>query len=135
MALVGCAIANNGVINKPYLVDSVRNPSGEVSRSSSKSVMANPVPADIAKRCAKVLEGVVKRGTGSAANIPGITIAGKTGTAEKGGDRTDSWFVGFANTEDGGSAVIAIVLEDSEDAPAKSQNVLKVALQKQGKLK
>ena len=134
MALVGCAIANNGVINHPYMVDTVKNSSGEVASKASTIPLANPIASDVAGRVAKILEGVVKRGTGVDANIPGITIAGKTGTAEKGGDRVDSWFVGFANDGKGGSDVIAIVLEDSTDAPAHANSVLKLALQKQGRL-
>lgn len=134
MALVGCAIANNGIINQPYLVEQIKNPSGETSYTASTNELARPISSDIAKRVASVLEGVVKRGTGTAASIPGITISGKTGTAEKGGDRTDSWFVGFANDGKGGSVVIAIVLEDSHDAPAHANNALKTALKKQGRL-
>lgn len=90
MALVGCAIANNGVINQPYLVEKIRNASGETSYTAQTSELARPISSDIAKRVATVLEGVVKRGTGTAAAIPGITIAGKTGTAEKGGGKDDS---------------------------------------------
>ena len=90
MALVGCAIANNGVVNQPYLVKQIKNPSGEVSYTSDVSELCRPVSSDIARRVATVLEGVVKRGTGGDANISGITIAGKTGTAEKGGGRDDS---------------------------------------------
>ena len=134
MALVGCAVANNGVINQPYLVQTIKNPSGEVSYTASPQEIARPITPDVAKRTASVLEGVVKRGTGTAAAVKGVTVAGKTGTAEKGGNRDDSWFVGFANDEKGGSVVIAIVIEDSNDAPAKSQHVLEVALKKQGRL-
>ena len=134
MALVGCAMANNGVINQPYLVKAIKNASGDTSYTADVSELCRPISSDIAKRVASVLEGVVKRGTGTAANITGITIAGKTGTAEKGGDKDDSWFVGFANDGKGGSVVIAIVLEDSNDAPAHANNVLKTALKKQGRL-
>lgn len=134
MALVGCAIANNGVINQPYLVDSIKNSSGEQSYSASTKPLTTVFGKDIARRTAAVLVNVVRRGTGTPAAIEGVTVAGKTGTAEKGGGRDDSWFVGFADSEQGGSVVIALVVEDSNDAPAKSQNVLKVALEKQGKL-
>ncbi|MDO5329335.1 MAG: FtsW/RodA/SpoVE family cell cycle protein [Coriobacteriia bacterium] len=134
MALVGCAIANNGVIYAPYLVDSIKNPSGEQSYNAHSHPLTTVFGKDIARRTAAILANVVRRGTGTPAAIDGVTVAGKTGTAEKGGGRDDSWFVGFADSDEGGSAVIAIVLEDSNDAPAKSQNVLKVALEKQGKL-
>ena len=90
MALVGCAIANNGIINQPYMVEKIKNASGETSYTASTSELARPISSDIAKRVATVLEGVVKRGTGTDASISGTTIAGKTGTAEKGGDRVDS---------------------------------------------
>ena len=73
-------------------------------------------------------------GTGTAAAIPGIDVAGKTGTAEK-ENGNDSWFVGMAPAEDP-RVVVAIVIEDGEEGvgTAKAQNVLKTALEVQGLL-
>ena len=87
-----------------------------------------------AGRVRDVLLGVVENGTGTAAKIDGIDVAGKTGTAEK-QDSNDSWFVGMAPADDP-RVVVAIVIEDGEEGvgTAKAQNVLKTALEVQGLL-
>lgn len=133
MALTGCAIANDGTIMQPYLVDSVYNAEGTCSSTTSPSVFSQPISSDTANRTKDVLEGVVKRGTGTAARVSGVTIAGKTGTAETDKEKDDSWFVGMGPSEDC-KVVVAIVLEESGSgkAAAKAQNVLEVALQTQG---
>ena len=81
-----------------------------------------------------VLVGVVNNGTGTAAAVPGVQVAGKTGTAEK-VDSNDSWFVGMAPAEDP-KVVVAIVIEDGDEGEGaqKAQNVLKTALEVQGLL-
>lgn len=132
MALVGCAIANDGLIMKPYLVDSVHNVSGELGYTAIPLPMKQAVSASTAKRVQNVLEGVVEQGTGTAAQIDGARVFGKTGTAEK-DDGNDSWFVGTAETGSG-AVTIAIVVENGSDgiATEKAQNVLKTALETKG---
>ena len=134
MAMVGTAIANDGVIMQPYLVDSVNNANGERSFSASPTKLMQAVSKTTAGRVRDVLLGVVQNGTGTAAAIPGIDVAGKTGTAEK-ENGNDSWFVGMAPAEDP-RVVVAIVIEDGEEGvgTAKAQNVLKTALEVQGLL-
>ena len=134
MAMVGTAIANDGVIMQPYLVDSVNNANGERSFSASPTKLMQAVSKTTAGRVRDVLLGVVQNGTGTAAAIPGIDVAGKTGTAEK-DNGNDSWFVGMAPAEDP-RVVVAIVIEDGEEGvgTAKAQNVLKTALEVQGLL-
>ena len=97
--MVGTAIANDGVIMQPYLVDSVNNANGERSFSASPTKLRQAVSKTTAGRVRDVLLGVVQNGTGTAAAIPGIDVAGKTGTAEK-ENGNDSWFVGMAPAED-----------------------------------
>ena len=132
MALVGCAIANDGLIMKPYLVESIHNVSGELGYSAVALPMTQATSASTANRVKSVLEGVVTQGTGTAAQIDGANVFGKTGTAEK-DDGNDSWFVGTAET-DSGAVTIAIVVEDGSDgiATAKAQNILKTALEVEG---
>lgn len=135
MAMVGSAIANDGVIQKPYLVDSIYNSNGERAATTSPSSYSTVMSASTANRVRKVLEGVVNNGTGTAAAVPGVQIAGKTGTAETGRDVDDSWFVGMGPSDDC-KVVVAIVLEQgagrTDDAPARAENVLSTALQVQG---
>ena len=132
MALVGCAIANNGTIMKPYLVDSVHNADGKQSFAAVSEELCKPISKKTAKRVRKVLEGVVNSGTGTAAAIDGIQVAGKTGTAEHdNGD--DSWFVGMAPSDDC-NVVVALVLEKSSNAAGKSKKVFEAALEAQGEM-
>ena len=137
MALVGCGIANDGSIMKPYLIDSVYNADGEKASSTTPSVFANVMSAQTAQRERAVLKGVVDEGTGTAAGINGVSIAGKTGTAQTGKAHDDSWFVGMGPTDDS-KVVVAIVLEQASDsgtnAAARAKNVLRTALQEQGAL-
>ena len=137
MALVGSALANNGTIMAPYLVQTVYNADGERARVTQSSELADPITATTARRTTSVLEGVVSRGTGTAAAIWGTTIAGKTGTAETGKAIDDSWFVGYGPT-DASRVVVAIVLEEGADgsttAAARANNVLSTALTVQGAL-
>ena len=82
-----------------------------------------------------VLEGVINEGTGTAAGIDGVQVAGKTGTAETGKATDDSWFTGFAPSDDP-SVVVALVLEEAGSGRSTSRvnNVLQVALEVQGDL-
>ena len=108
MAMVGCAIANNGVIEKPYLVDGIYNSDGVRSYTASSEAYLSPISSSTAKRVRKVLETVIKSGTGTAAAVDGVTVAGKTGTAETGKEKDNSWFVGMGPSDDA-DVVIAIV--------------------------
>lgn len=133
MALVGCAIANNGTIQQPYLVDSIYNAEGECSFTAQPSTYTQATSSSVANRVKTVLEGVVNNGTGRAAQVSGVQIAGKTGTAETGKEFDNRWFVGMGPSEDC-KVVVAIVLEESGSgvATTRSQNVLETALRAQG---
>ncbi|WP_165248041.1 FtsW/RodA/SpoVE family cell cycle protein [Adlercreutzia sp. ZJ141] len=134
MALVGCAIANDGAIMQPYLVNGVYNANGERSSTTQPSKLMQAVSETTAERVREVLKGVVTNGTGYAAAIQGVEVAGKTGTAEK-ADGSDSWFVGMAPA-DNPSVVVAIVIEkgDTGEGAQKAQSVLSETLRVQGAL-
>lgn len=137
MALVGCVIANDGVMEQPYLVDSIYNADGECSFTARPSSLMTATSNSIAKRVRTVLEGVVNSGTGTAAAVQGVQIAGKTGTSETGKEYDDSWFVGMGPSEDC-KVVVAIALEQGASldggAASRAQNVLETALKTQGSL-
>lgn len=137
MALVGCVIANDGVMEQPYLVDSVYNADGECSFTARPSSLMTATSSSIAKRVRTVLEGVVNSGTGTAAAVQGVQIAGKTGTSETGKEYDDSWFVGMGPSENC-KVVVAIALEQGASldggAASRAQNVLETALKTQGSL-
>ena len=136
MALVGCAIANDGTIMQPYLVDSVYNANGERSYQAQSSSYLQAITSETAQRVKEVLKDVVDYGTGTAAAVSGVQVAGKTGTAEH-ADGNDGWFVGMADADaDTPSVVIAMVIEDSESSvvSAKAGDVLETALRVRGDL-
>ena len=132
MALAGSAIANDGIIMQPYLVDGIYNANGERSFTGQPTKLMQAIDAATANRVKDVLEGVVTDGTGYQAALPGVQVAGKTGTAEK-DYGNDSWFVGMAPA-DNPRVVVSIVIEHGDDgiASAKAQNVLRTALEVQG---
>lgn len=134
MALVGSAIANDGTIMQPYLVDGIYNANGERSFTAQPTKLMQAVSETTAGRVRDVLVGVVNNGTGTDAAIDGVQVAGKTGTAEK-VDGNDSWFVGMAPADDP-RVVVALIIEDGEEGlgAQKAQNVLKTALEVQGLL-
>ncbi len=133
MALSGCAIANDGVIMQPYLVEGIYNAQGMQSFSAKPSRFLEAVNAATAKRVRDVLVDVVAGGTGTAAALPNVTVAGKTGTAERGDGSDDSWFVGMAPADDP-KVVVAIVIEkgDSGAGAARAHDVLSTALRVTG---
>ena len=139
MALVGCAIANDGTIMHPYLVEGIYNANGQRSFTATPSAFQQAISAQTADRVTAVMEEVVDSGTGMYAQVDGVSVAGKTGTAETGKPADDSWFIGFAPADDP-QVVVAIVLEQavdseySDNAALKSQNVLQTALQIKGVL-
>ena len=136
MAMVGCAVANNGTIMQPYLVDSVYNANGERSYQAQATTYLQAITSETASRVKEVLKDVVDYGTGATAAINGVQVAGKTGTAEH-PDGDDGWFVGMADADsDTPSVVVAIVLEKNESsvASAKAGDILETALRVRGEL-
>lgn len=108
MVQVAAAIANNGVMMKPYLVSAVTNRDLSVLRSHTPEQQARPISESTAKLLKQMMVGVVEGGTGSPAQISGMTIGGKTGTAQTAPDRPPyAWFVGYA--EDPSVAIVAFV--------------------------
>lgn len=110
MAMICSTVANNGYMVKPYMVDSISKNNTVISQSSTK-VIGQPISEDCAKYIQQLMVGAVQNGTGTRAQIRGITVAGKTGTAENERDSDHAWFVGYAPAEEPQIA-IAVVLEN-----------------------
>jgi len=110
MAMVAAAIANDGVQMAPYTVETVRNPDLDVVRQSEPRRLRTSVSPATAEQLTQMMLGVVQNGSGEAARIPGVQVAGKTGTAETGGDAAPhAWFTSFAPADDPQVAVAVIV--------------------------
>lgn len=115
MAMIASGIANDGVMMKPYLVDRVEAPGGTVIRTAQPEVFSRLMSQETAAKVSEMMQNVVKTGTGKSAAIKGVSVAGKTGTAqnELTGVRKNSehaWFISFAPADDPQVAV-SVVLE------------------------
>ncbi len=104
IAMVASAVANHGKLMKPQIWNRVVNADGSVTKRMSPDVYSEPISAKTAEELTTAMEGVVKAGTGTNAEIPGVPVAGKTGTAETpgnkacggGAEENQAWFMGFA---------------------------------------
>jgi penicillin-binding protein A len=112
MALVSGAVANNGLLMRPRLVSEIRDSSGRVVQRFSTSSFGQAVTPQVASSLTDMMVNVVDHGTGTYAQIPGIRVAGKTGTADHGGSANPhAWFTGFASANGRNIAVAVIVLD------------------------
>jgi peptidoglycan glycosyltransferase len=112
MAMVTAAIANRGVVMRPYLVEKVLAPDKSVVTSTKPQELGRAIKPQTAADLTKMMEAVVTGGTGTAAQISGVAVAGKTGTAETGVSHVNTtWFVCFAPAEAPKFAV-AVVLQN-----------------------
>jgi peptidoglycan glycosyltransferase len=115
IAMVSAAIANGGVLMQPNLVRAIRDADLTVIEESSPSELGTPVSAETAAQLARMMVTVVADGTGRAAQVDGVTVAGKTGTAQHAQGRPPhAWFTSFAPAEDPQVAVAVVVEEGGE---------------------
>jgi peptidoglycan glycosyltransferase len=112
MAMVASGIANEGEVMRPYLVDSVLDSDMSVVTQTSPESYGQAVEPSTADMLTDMMVLVTTPPEGSGLNgaIDGMEVAGKTGTAENGTDRTHNWFIGFAPADDPQIAV-AVVIE------------------------
>ncbi|MDR0405344.1 MAG: peptidoglycan glycosyltransferase [Clostridiales bacterium] len=117
MAMVAGAVANGGVMMKPYLVRRVTNKNGGTVRETRPQQLYRAVSPEVADQLTEMMIDAVRSGSGKAAAVSGVVVAGKTGTAEnelltKEKNREHTWFVGFSPARDPQIAV-AVMLEYS----------------------
>jgi peptidoglycan glycosyltransferase len=111
VAMMSAAIANNGDLMRPNLVDSIIAPNLRVLQGFEPAVYSSPVSPSTARELTRMMVGNVSQGVASNAAIVGMNVAGKTGTAETGIDTGRSfWFTGFAPAE-APQVVVAVVVE------------------------
>lgn len=117
MAMVVAGIANNGVVKRPYIVDEVQSAEYDVLEKTDDSDLSQAISSSTASDLTALLVETVENGTASPAAIGGITVAGKTGTAQSGQDDVApyAWFVSFAPAEDPQVAVAVMI--ESADIP------------------
>jgi peptidoglycan glycosyltransferase len=113
MAMVAAGIANGGRVMTPYLIDSVRSANLDVISSTPEPTeLSQAVSEQTASILTKMMVSVVDHGSGARAQIDGVRVAGKTGTAQhEKGKPPHAWFISFAPADDPKVAV-AVVVED-----------------------
>ncbi|MCL2454916.1 MAG: penicillin-binding protein 2 [Micrococcales bacterium] len=109
MAMVSAAIANDGTLMTPYLVDTVRAANLSTVRTTEPKVFARPISASTARTLTEMMENVVRSGSARPVQIPGVAVAAKTGTAQSGQQAPHVWFTGFAPANDPQVAVAVFV--------------------------
>ncbi|MFJ9087104.1 MULTISPECIES: penicillin-binding protein 2 [unclassified Streptomyces] len=116
MAMVASAIANDGKLMEPYMVDELKAPNLDTIEKTDPKEMSRPLSEENATKLQSMMETVVNEGTGTNAKIDGVTVGGKTGTAQHGVDNSEkpyAWFVSYAKTSSGSPVAVAVVVEDS----------------------
>lgn len=116
-AVMVAAVANNGIVMNPYVVNHILSPEGATTATTSPKSLGQAISTQTASSLKEAMLSVVESGTGRAARVSGTKVAGKTGTAEVGGGTINSLFVGFA-PYDQPTLAISICLEDAEQGTA-----------------
>lgn len=114
-ALIAAAIANNGIMMNPYVVDHVLSPEGATVSTTQARAMSQPITVDTAGQLKGAMLDVVEGGTGTGARISGVSVAGKTGTAETGAPYGNSLFIGFAPYENPTLAISVCIEGGDQD--------------------
>lgn len=121
-ALFAAAVANDGVIMKPYLVAGSKTPGG-VTRVQRPQAWLRAMDPEVAAVLKEDMALVVRQGTGTAAALPGVQVAGKTGSAENPHGAPHAWFVAFAPVQSPRVAVAVLV----ENAGSGGANAAPIA--------
>jgi peptidoglycan glycosyltransferase len=110
MAVLAAGIANDGTMMRPYLVERVSTRAGETTRSADPEVWRTPISEETAAQVETMMVASVETGIASGAQIPGLRVGGKTGTAETGeGTPPHAWFIGFAGDPEPRYAVSVVI--------------------------
>lgn len=111
MAAAAAAVANGGKMMAPYLVDEIRSPEGKVIKSGQPQALGNPMSPEVSAILRNLMTAAVSGGTGRAAAISGVKVAGKTGSAENPHGEAHAWFIGFAPA-DRPQVAVAVIIEN-----------------------
>jgi peptidoglycan glycosyltransferase len=114
MAMVAAAVANGGEVFSPYLVSRVLDADGLTVEEFQPSSLGGAMTSATSSILSQMMERVVTEGTGRNAAVPGIRVAGKTGTSQGAGEFPNPWFIGFAPVENP-TIALAVFLEGGPD--------------------
>lgn len=114
-AMIAAGIANGGAVMEPYLIDGIRDSDLELVEKTQPRRLSSGISSASADQLTEMMIAVVNDGSGKAAQIDGVQVAGKTGTAEETPRAPTLWFNGFAPADDPQVAV-AVMLENQGQA-------------------
>ncbi len=114
MALITSAIANDGILMRPYIIDHTENYKGIPVKNYKSSTYGSLLTKEEAQKLQGFMSKVVSEGTGSKLSGQSYQAAGKTGSAEFSNNKEEShaWFTGYASTEEKGSIVVTVIVEN-----------------------
>jgi peptidoglycan glycosyltransferase len=129
MAMVAASVANGGVVMRPYVVEKIVSPGGSTVQRTHPDRLGRAIKPQTASELTSMMEAVVKGGTGTAAQIPGVRVAGKTGTAETGvANVYTAWFISFAPA-DHPKVAVAVVVENGGFGGKSAAPIAKTLMQ------
>ena len=119
-AMIAAAVANRGSLMKPYLIKEVRAPDLSTLEVAKPQQLSSATTPEVADQLTAMMQRVVDRGTARAAQIPGVAVAGKTGTAQHAnGEPPHAWFIGFAPA-DSPRVAVAVLVENGGGAGSEA---------------
>ncbi len=137
IALMAGTVTNNGQMMRPYLISKITGQNGKMISETSPLSWGQPVSSQAASEITRMMVATVDTGTGTVARLPGVEVAGKTGTAENPEGRPHGWFVATAPA---GRPVVAVaaIVENSGTGSANAgpivKQILRQALKQAGEL-
>lgn len=118
VAMMTAAIANDGKLMKPYMVEELRGPDLSTIEKHQPEELSRATSPEIAKKVQQMMEDTATKGTGKAALIDGVTVGGKTGTAERGANQKNlAWFISYAKTAEGSPVAVAVMIDPDDSVP------------------
>lgn len=110
MAMIAAGIANKGTVMRPYLVNKITDAKGDTIEEAQPDELSTAMSEESSAKLRAMMVSVVNNGTAHAAQIPGVEVGGKTGTAEtKQGQAPHAWFISFAPAQDPQIALAVLV--------------------------
>ena len=120
MAMVAATVANDGEQMAPYIISQTLDADLQVVSTTKPTVARTPIDSQTAATLTGLMQQAVSSGTGTSAQVAGVSVAGKTGTAQTGSDDGGpiTWFIGFAGTDINNPTIaVAVVLDGGEQIP------------------
>ena len=114
-AVTAAALANGGVVMNPYVVDHVLSPEGTVTSTTQPKSLGQAVSAETCEQMKQPMIDVVESGTGWRAQVDGVKVAGKTGTAQVENGNINAFFIGYAPADNPTLAISVVVEGQGED--------------------